>query len=127
MGKWIVPFRYWIEEVGGIDVLMNCKCLPKYVLSCKDKLPEFYCDLLYTWFTVKLGDGKDTESSYSSIVREIIWLNKDIMFKGKFLLYKNWIKSDILFIGDIVKGNGFLEIDDLKCKLRHRDGRMMAQ
>ena len=38
-GKWIVPFKYWIEEVGGIDVLMNCKCLPKYVRFCKDKLP----------------------------------------------------------------------------------------
>ena len=63
-----------------------------------------------------VGDGKDSiESSYSSIVREIIWLNNDITFKGKSLLYKNWIKSDILFIGDIVKGNGFLEIDDLKC------------
>ena len=57
----------------------------------------------------------------------MIWLNNYITFKGKSLLYKNWIKSDILFIGDIVKGNGFLEIDDLKCKLSHRDGRWFSE
>ena len=57
---------------------------------------------------MKLGDGKDnTESSYNSIVKEMIWLNKDITFKGKFLLYKNWIKSDVLFIGDDSEGKRF--------------------
>ena len=66
-------------------------------------------DLLFTWLTVKLGDGKDrTESSYSSIVREMIWLNNDITFKGKSLLYKNWIKSEILFIGNNSEGKRFL-------------------
>ena len=126
-GKWTVPFAYWIQEVGGIDILMNCNCLPKYVLSCKDKLPEFYCDLLYTWFTVK-GYRKDNpESSYDNILREMIWLNNNIKFEREFLLYKNWVKSDILFIGDIVKGNSFLNVDNLRCKLRYKDGRWLSE
>ena len=52
-GKWIFFFEYWIEKLGGIDIIMNCKCLPKYVTSYRGKIPDFYCDLLCTWFTVK--------------------------------------------------------------------------
>ena len=57
----------------------------------------------------------------------MIWLNNNITFKKKLLWYKNWVNSDILFIGDIVKGNSFLKIDDLKCKLRYRDGRWLSE
>ena len=33
----------------------------------------------------------------------------------------------MLFIGDKVKGNGFLEVDDLIYKLRHRHGRWLSK
>ena len=97
-GKWIMFFKYWIKKLGGIDIIMNCKCLPKYVTSYRGKIPDFYCDLLCTWFTVKqVNYVKDIQHTYGSVTKEMIWLNCDIKFKGKALLYKNWIKSGILF------------------------------
>ena len=49
--------------------------------------------------------------------KSMIWINCDIKFKGKALLYKNWIKSGILFLGDIVIENMFLAVKELKDKL----------
>ena len=127
-GKWIIFFEYWIEKLGGIDIIMNCKCLPKYVTSYRGKIPDFYCDLLCTWFTVKrVNYVKDIHHTYGSVTKEMIWLNCDIKFKGKALLYTNWIKSGILFLGDIVIGNRFLTVKELKDKLIYYDGRWLSE
>ena len=42
-------------------------------------------------------------------------------------MYKKWIRSGILFIGDIVGEHGFLGIDELKCKLLQRDGKWFSE
>ena len=96
--------------------------------SYRGKIPDFYCDLLCTWFTVKqVNYVKDIHHTYGSVTKEMIWLNCDIKFKGKALLYKNWIKSGILFLGDIVIGNRFLTVKELKDKLIYYDGRWLSE
>ena len=57
----------------------------------------------------------------------MIWLNCDIKFKGKALLYKYWITSGLLFLGDIVIGNRFLRVKELKDKLIYYDGRWLSE
>ena len=127
-GKWKIPFEYWLEEVGGIDVIMNSKCSPKYVNLCKGAVPDFYCDMLHTWLTVKQVDRiENDEPSYNNIIREPIWLNNAITFKRNVLMFKSWVRSGIFYIGDIVGKKGFLDVNELRCKVVHRDGRWLSE
>ena len=57
----------------------------------------------------------------------MIWLNKDILYKGKMLFYMNWINSDILFVGDLMDDKGFLPIDKISAKIVIKDGRWYSQ
>ena len=56
----VKSFSYWIETIGGIDIVMNSKCPPKYITSIKGQIPDyFYYELFYTWFTVKQAVDTD--------------------------------------------------------------------
>ena len=127
-GKWNILFAYWIEEIGGIDIIMHCNCSPKFLTRIKSKLPDFYYELFYTWLTVKQATNSEKKQlSYKGVLGEMLWLNKDITYKGSVLLYKNWIRSNILFIGDVVSTNGFLNNNEIKAKLVYRDGRWLSE
>ena len=67
----------------------------------------------------------DTSDSYRI---EMIWLNKIVMYKGKMLFsYRNWINSDILFVGDLMDGKSFLPVDELGKKIFVKNGRWYLQ
>ena len=107
---------------------MNSKCSPKYVHLCKGTVPDFYCDMLHTWLTVKQVDRiENDEPSYNNIIREPIWLNNAITFKRNVLMFKSWVRSGIFYIGDIVGKKGFLDVNELRCKVVHRDGRWLSE
>ena len=42
-------------------------------------------------------------------------------------MFRNWIRSNILFVGDIVGVNGFLRNNELKQKLVNKDGRWLSE
>ena len=129
-GKWKILFSYWIETIGGIDIVMNSKCPPKYITSIRGKIPDFYYELFYTWFTVKQAAAVNTDRkqlSYNTVMSEMLWLNKDITYRGRVLMFRNWIRSNILFVGDIVGVNGFLRNNELKHKLVYKDGRWLSE
>ena len=44
------------------------------------------------------------------IYKEMLWLNTHIRYRNEMLLFKNWIKSNIVFVGDIVNKDGILSI-----------------
>ena len=43
------------------------------------------------------------------------------------LFYRNWINSDILFVGDLMDGKGFLPVNELSAKILFKDGRWYSQ
>ena len=57
----------------------------------------------------------------------MIWLNNDITFRGNVLCFRNWIRSNILFIGDIVSNNRLLNNNEIKAKLVYKDGRWLSE
>ena len=52
--------------------------------------------------------------------KQIIWGNKFITYKGKSLMIENWINSGIIFINDIIDGQGNISevviLQNLICK-----------
>ena len=130
-GKWKWMFEYWLGKLGGYDVIMNSKCDPKYLFTMNFKLPEFYHDLLYnTHFSLKFQNpnvNRNLERS-QDICKEMLWLNVNIRYKGKMLLFRNWIRSNIYFVGDLVKRNGLLSVNEIRNKLgTFSDGKWFSE
>ena len=46
-------FEYWFEKIGGVQVILNCRYDPKFVLTKMQLLPTFYRDIIYMYFSYK--------------------------------------------------------------------------
>lgn len=54
----------------------------------------------------------------NDVLQEPIWNNRHFVFDGKPMFFKNWIKSNILYVKDLFTDNGFkslYEIGDEVC------------
>ena len=67
-----------------------------------------------------LNDSKD-------VCKEVIWLNTHLRHFGKMLLFKNWIKSNIIFVGDIVDKNGIMPMSKIKEKMVVYDAQFFSE
>lgn len=67
------------------------------------QLPPFYKDVIHGWHLC--GGGRKAPQSAYDIRREIIWGDKFIQSKGRVLYLKNWEKSNINFIDDILNAD----------------------
>ena len=46
-------FEYWFEKIGGVQVILNCRCDPKFILTKMQLLPTFYRDIIYMYFFIQ--------------------------------------------------------------------------
>ena len=129
-GKWKWFFEYWFEKLGGEQVILNCRCDPTFIRTKCKFLPTFYSEMLFTYFSFReiiFLTNKRVLSKSSDICKEILWLNANIKYGGEMLLFKNWIKSNIIFVGDIVERDGIIPMSKLKEKMVVCDGRFFSE
>ena len=129
-GKWKWFFEYWFEKLGGVQVILNCRCDPKYILTKCRLLPVFYSDMLSTYFSFKENihlKGRCVLSKDIDTCKEMLWLNTHIRLRGEMFLFKNWIKSNIIFVGDIVVKDGIISMLRVKQKMAICDGRFFSE
>lgn len=68
------------------------------------KFPLFYKEILCSLNECKIS-RLDVMSNVD-IVRQPIWNNCNMRYKGNVLFFENWVKSGILFVKDILDNNG---------------------
>ena len=66
------------------------------------------------------GSQVNKPNSINEIAKQVIWGNKFIKFRGKFIHYKNWIDSDIIYIKDIVDHSGKINESCIYDKLKDK-------
>ena len=71
------------------------------------RIPQFYKEAILSWHSC--GGGLKSSQSEIEIRKQLIWGNKIIQSKGKTLFYKNWHKSSINFIDDLLDETGNLK------------------
>ena len=71
------------------------------------RIPQFYKEAILSWHSC--GGGLKSSQSETEIRKQLIWGNKIIQSKGKTLFYKNWHKSSINFIDDLLDETGNLK------------------
>ena len=70
-------------------------------LNYLKKIPEFYREVVKYW---NLSGGGQTKLpvTFIDIRKQIIWGNKHITFENKPIVLENWIKSDLIYVNDIL-------------------------
>lgn len=49
----------------------------------------------------------------NDVLQEPIWNNRHFVFDGKPVFFKNWIKSNILYVNDLFTDNWFKSLNDI--------------
>ena len=116
----------WIKSLLNVEEA-NWKILPNYFLNVfgenflifymnLDKLkhienintffiPDFYTDIIQTWLEIKNVNIQPI-TTFERIRKQVIWGNKEIKYSNKCLVFNEWIKSDILFVNDVINDKG---------------------
>ena len=120
--RWTIIPRYFINQFGenylvfhmNIDAYKN---LPR----TKHKLPPFYHELLKTWIEFRKYINRTKVTNYYDIRKQILWGNQFIKeASGKTIIFHKWIKSDILYINDIVSKRGTIDETAVLRKLKDK-------
>ena len=83
-------------------------------------IPEFYKNILELWIQTNNIQQQEAPKHFADIRKEVLWGNKYIKYKGKSLIFKNWISSEILFVNDIIDRNGTISEDVIYRKLDNK-------
>jgi hypothetical protein len=80
-------------------------------------LPLFYRDVMKSW--IRCGGGHVKQpTTYYDIRQQVLWGNKHITFKGKSLVFKNWIDSKIITVNDLIDKYGHISEASILSKLQ---------
>ena len=121
---WKVIPEYYFNMIGKKFLifqmnLRNIAHIPKLKV-----LPEFYFELTKTWIKYK-NTNDNIPVNFRNIRQEVIWGNKYITLKGKSLLFTNWIKSNLIYINDIIDEKGNISENYILQKLKFKHNWMI--
>ena len=68
-------------------------------------IPDFYTDIIQTWLEIKNVNIQPI-TTFERIRKQVIWGNKEIKYSNKCLVFNEWIKSDILFVNNLINDKG---------------------
>ncbi|KAK3093093.1 hypothetical protein FSP39_010992 [Pinctada imbricata] len=119
--QWKTIPKFILNRHFGNNLLlfkMNIDKMENFNLSLS-MITSFYKTLINTW--IESGGGQSNEpQSITEIGNEIIWGNKHIKHKNKLLVNKNWIKSGINIIQDILDEEGKISEKIILAKLKNK-------
>lgn len=115
--NWKVIPEYFYRKFGPNFLIfyMNSDNMKSLNVS---HLPDFYKNILELWIQTKNITTFKKPDTFVEIRNELLWGNRNIKHNGKFLIFNNWINSNILFINDIIDDNGVLSERSVYNKLK---------
>ena len=101
----------YFEQFGGLQYFLSST--KSYESSIKSK---FWNDAISIW---RLAKSKTCNESVATtdVLREPLFNNEKIMYKGRVLYFRKWIEKGIKFICDIVDNNRIISLEELKLRV----------
>ena len=117
--NWKIFPMFYFNKFGKNLLLfkMNLHSIKNLNTNTLKTLPEFYQQLIKSWISVKKGDSKEPKT-FCDIRKEVIWGNEYVKLNKKCLFFDNWIKSNILYINDLLDERGNISEGQILSKLR---------
>ena len=104
VANWKVLPNFWLKQYGSNFLIFNMnldgtKSLPKVSYP----LPQFYKEIVEAFIELNKCKGTNLKiNSFYDVRKQVIWGNQKIKYKGKSLLFNNWIDAGIICIDDIL-------------------------
>lgn len=119
--NWSIIPNFYFNKFGKNLLIfeMNIKSIKMLEKHIFNTLPLFYQNLIKTWVSVKGGQSKNP-TDFLTIRKELIWGNQNIQVNNKSLFFNNWIKSDILYVNDIIDEKGQISERIILNKLKNK-------
>ena len=114
----IIPLKFF-SYFGENFLIFKANLDNEKSLPCLDSLPEFYREVISCWIATGGGITKFPKH-FAEVRKQIIWGNRFIKFGNKCLFFKNWIKSGLIFINDIIDEKGALSENFILEKLDNK-------
>ena len=114
----LIPLKYF-NATGKNWLVFSMNLDSTKSLNYLKKIPEFYREV---FICLNLsGDGQtNSPVTFIDIRKQIIWGNKHITFENKPVVFENWIKSDLIYVNDILDATKTLSskfiLENLKLK-----------
>ncbi len=109
------------NRIGGLSLALNYNLNPEHVKTI-NRMSPFYQEIFTAWCI--LQNKTETQNiSKNYILNQVIWNNSRITHAKKPLFLKEWVKSGILTIRDILDESGFIASSVIERKLTSRVAR----
>ena len=122
--NWKIIPKYFLNRFGANFLIFysnpsSLKSFQKQLLT----LPLFYKNLLSKWLYFR-NNGIKQPKTFAEIRSQLLWGNDFIKHNNRVLTFHNWIKSDILFINDILNEHGKIDENVILEKLHNKSNWM---
>ena len=113
---------YNVHRIGIDKYVLSCKCVFKNIssncMSIINCLPNFYANIIKTWFKTKQVYQTSEVIMVRDIGNEIIWNNEAIKLNNETLFMKRWVKAGYIRICQLFDRNGtFLSLHEFKLRM----------
>ena len=118
--NWKILPNYFLNIFGKDFLIFHMNlCHIKNIKNIENLfIPDFYKDLIENWLHSKKESIKS--ETFEQIRKQIIWGNQEIKFLNKCIIFKEWIKSGIIFVNDIIDENGNIAEQIIHEKLNNK-------
>ena len=112
----LIPLKYfnatgknWLAFSMNLDSTKSLNYLNKIILQRSSQMLEF-----------KWWRSNKSPVTFIDIRKQIIWGNKHITFENKPIVFENWIKSDLIYVNDILDATKTLSSKFILEKLKFK-------
>ena len=103
--QWKIIPEHYLNYFGNNLLIFSMNIMNTKNVEGFSNLPLFYQEIVKAW--VDIGGGQtEYPKSLTEIGKQKIWGNHRIMHRNKVLIFKNWIKSNIITIRDLLNQQG---------------------
>lgn len=100
---WKILPTWWLNFFGKDYLIfrMNFNNLKELInVSNAKTVPIFYQQIINSWLKIKTQNK--APANFAEIRKEVIWGNKNITFKNRPIIFKNWINDGIIYVNDLL-------------------------
>ena len=120
-GKWKAGINSIAAKCNvTIDYLIKMNFIDRSNFKILQHCSKFYVDILIAYNKCK-GIMPFEKMSVFEILNQPLWGNRLLMCDNKCIIFKEWIKSDLLYVKDLVNKNGILMRDtEIEKKIKQK-------
>ena len=106
----------YFNPMGGLKYISSFN-IPYNNITFPSFIPRFWRDAVSALFDLKKGETTTTPESISDILREPLFNNVNIKYKGTTLFFREWVKAGVTNIFHLLQDGTCMSLTQLRVKV----------